>query len=153
MSRRNARELALQVLFHIDVGRSDPETALSQAFDRDAESGVAARLAEADAAYARELVQGAWEHRNEIDGLIAAYSKDWTVDRMAGVDRNILRIAIYEVRYRKDVPDSVAADEAVELGKTFSTAESGKFINGILGSVIRGMKQAAAAVEPEPTAE
>jgi N utilization substance protein B len=156
LSRRNARELALQVLFHIDVGRSDPETALKEAFDREEEAGVAGRLAESDAAYARELVVGTWTHRDEIDSLIATYAKDWSVDRMVGVDRNIMRIAIYEVRHRADVPDGVAADEAVELSKLFSTNESGKFINGILGSVIRGLKSdspAAGDVKRNPGAE
>lgn len=143
MSRRQAREFALQVLFHIDMGRAEPEEALRQAFVREQEAGVSrTRFTDSDAEYARTLVRGTWTRRSEIDGLIARYARDWSVDRMAGVDRNILRMAIFEVMAVDDVPDGVAADEAVELAKTFSTGESGKFINGVLGSVIRGLRSA-----------
>lgn len=148
MSRRQARELALQVLFHIDVGHADPDTALFQAFTREQEADDRAELNEKDAQYARDLVQGAWERKDQLDGVIAKYAKDWTVDRMAGVDRNILRLAIYEINHQNDVPDGVVADEAVEMAKNFSTADSGKFINGILGSVIRGIEQGEASAEP-----
>jgi transcription antitermination protein NusB len=148
VSRRKSRELALQVLFHVDVGRSDAETALFQAFARENDGDTGADpLNEKDALYARDLVQGTWERREHLDAVIAQYAKDWVVDRMPGVDRNILRMALYELNHQTDVPQSVVADEAVELAKTFSTAESSKFINGILGSVIRGMKQGTASVE------
>lgn len=149
MSRRRARELALQALFQIDVGRSDPETAIFQAFTREVEAEWSpAQLAEKDSAFARQLVQGAWAHREESDELIIRYAKDWALDRMASVDRAILRLAIYEILHVDDVPDGVAADEAVEMAKNFSTAESGKFINGILGSIIRGTKQGSAGANP-----
>lgn len=150
MSRRKARELALQVLFQLDLAKFDPDTALFQAFTREMldGEGLPTVLPEKDAEFARDLVQGTWERREEIDRLIATFAKDWTVDRMPGVDRNILRLAIYEINHRDDVPDAAAADEAVELAKVYSTAESGKFVNGILGSVIRGLKQGAASAEP-----
>lgn len=149
MSRRKARELALQVLFQVDLGKADPDTALFHAFSRDEEEdSTGDRLNEKDAAYARDLVQGTWERAGEIDQIIATYAREWTVDRMPVVDRNILRLAIYEINHQQDVPDGVVADEAVELAKTFSTAESGKFVNGILGSVIRGLKQGTASAEP-----
>lgn len=150
MSRRRARELALQVLFQVDVGRADPETALFQAFTREADAAdeVTDSLNDKHGEFARDLVQGTLEHKDAIDQLIARYAKEWAVERMSGVDRNILRLAIYEINHRDDVPDSVAVDEAVELAKAYSTAESGKFVNGILGSVIRGTKQGAESVEP-----
>ena len=147
MSRRQARELALQVLFHVDVGRSDPDTALFQAFARELEEGAGEPLSEKDATYARDLVLGTWERKDDLDAIIAKYAKDWALERLAGVDRAILRLAIYEIKHQEDVPDGVVADEAVELAKSFSTAESGKFINGILGSVIRGLEQGTASVE------
>lgn len=147
MSRRQARELALQVLFHVDVGRSDPDTALFQAFARELEEGAGEPLSEKDATYARDLVLGTWERKDDLDAVIAKYARDWALDRLAGVDRAILRLAIYEIKHQEDVPDGVVADEAVELAKSFSTAESGKFINGILGSVIRGLEQGTASVE------
>ncbi|MDF2629052.1 MAG: transcription termination factor [Symbiobacteriaceae bacterium] len=111
------------------------------------EEGAGEPLSEKDARYARDLVQGTWERKDDLDETIAKYAKDWAVDRLAGVDRAILRLAIYEIKHQEDVPDSVVADEAVELAKSFSTAESGKFINGILGSVIRGLEQGSASVE------
>jgi N utilization substance protein B len=149
VSRRQARELALQVLFHVDIGRAEPETALFEAFARARDGELENEpLTERDRAYARELVLGTWEHRDALDQIIAGYARDWKVDRMAGVDRNILRMAIYEIRHRDEVPDSVVAAEAVELAKRYSTDEAAKFINGILGSVIRNPKQEADRVEP-----
>lgn len=149
MSRRHARELALQVLFQLDVGHTDPDTALFHAFTRELESDEGRdALSDKDAQFARDLVQGTWERREALDALIVRYAKDWSVDRMAGVDRAILRMAIYEINHQGDIPESVSADEAVELAKLFSTAESGKFVNGILGSVIRGLKQGDGGGEP-----
>lgn len=148
MSRRQARELALQVIFQVDLGRTDPDTAMFQALSREQEEDAFAPLRDKEAQYARDLVQGAWERKDEIDQVIARYAKDWALDRMAVVDRNILRLAIYEINHQNDVPDSVVADEAVELAKQYSTAESSKFINGILGSVIRGLNQAPAGEAP-----
>ena len=91
-------------------------------------------------AYSREVVVGVCEHRAELDRMIRRSSKNWRVERMSRVDRNILRIAIYEVLYRKDVPPKVSIDEAVELGKRFGTEESGAFINGILDHIYNEMK-------------
>ncbi|MGE5673697.1 MAG: transcription antitermination factor NusB [Mycobacterium leprae] len=151
MSRRQAREFALQVLFHTDIGRADPESALSQAFSRELDPGVVREpLQEKDAQYAKALVRGTWAQREEIDHLISIYAHDWSVGRMAGVDRNILRLAIYEIMHVNDVPDGVAADEAVELAKLFSSAEASKFINGILGSVIRGIEADKGEATPVP---
>lgn len=148
MSRRHARELALQVLFHVDVGHSDPDTALFQAFARELEEQDGDPLTEREAQFARDLVQGTWERKDEIDQVIASHAKDWSVDRMAGVDRNLLRMAIYELMHQGDIPQSVTIDEAVELAKSFSTADSSKFVNGILGSIARGLKQGGAPAEP-----
>lgn len=148
MSRRKARELALQALFQMDIAGTDPETAADQALTREVEPDwVPGRLPEESAAFARQLIQGAWRHREESDALIARWARGWSVERMAAVDRAILRMAVYEIVHRDDVPDSVAVDEAVELAKAFSTADSSRFVNGILGSVIRGLKGAASADE------
>ncbi len=91
-------------------------------------------------AYSREVVVGVWESRVELDRLIRRSSKNWRVERMSRVDRNILRIAIYEVLYRKDVPPKVSIDEAVELGKRYGSEESGAFINGILDHIYNQLK-------------
>jgi len=91
-------------------------------------------------AYSREVVLGVWEKKAELDRLIRGSSKNWRVERMSRVDRNILRLAIYEVVYRKDVPPKVSIDEAVELGKRYGTEESGAFINGILDHIYNELK-------------
>ncbi len=127
-ARSKARKRALDVLYEADVRRT---SALDTA---------AARLAQADPpvpAYAVELVEGVVAHRERIDELLATYAEGWTIERMPPVDRNVLRIGIYELLYAVDVPDAVAISEAVELAKRISTEESPGFINGLLGRVLQ----------------
>lgn len=86
--------------------------------------------------YRNELIQGVIAHRAEIDGIIMRFSSNWKMNRMAGTDRNIMRIAVYEMMHQqKDVPHKVAIDEAVDIAKKFGTEESGAFINGILDGI------------------
>jgi N utilization substance protein B len=87
--------------------------------------------------YTVTLVQGVAEHRERIDGLLASYSEGWTLDRMPSVDRNVLRLGVFEVLYVDDVPDAVALSEAVGLVRDLSTDESPAFVNGVLGSIVR----------------
>jgi transcription antitermination factor NusB len=131
--RRRARELALQVLFHMEYNPGDP----GESFERVCESFGPPRDVRA---YSREVVVGVWENKGTLDRLIRGSSKNWRVERMSRVDRNILRMAIYEVLYRKDVPPKVSIDEAVELGKQYGTEESGAFINGILDHIYNQLK-------------
>lgn len=91
--------------------------------------------------YARLLATGAKEHVKELDACISELSQGWPLDRQPAVDRNILRIAIYEIRHVDFVPPVVAVDEAVELAKKYSTAESGKFVNGVLAGYLRQHKE------------
>jgi N utilization substance protein B len=84
-----------------------------------------------------ELVEGVARHRTRIDEMLAAYAEGWTVERMPGVDRAVLRLGVYELLCRDDVPDAVAIDEAVELVKTLSTDESPRFVNGVLARILR----------------
>jgi N utilization substance protein B len=102
--------------------------------------------------YTVELVKGVTERRHEIDDMLTDYSEGWTLERMPGVDRAILRVGLFELLWAADIPDAVAIDEAVELAKTLSTDDSPKFINGILGRVLRDQIPAdgAASVEPPP---
>ena len=127
-ARSKARKRALDVLYEADVrGTSALDTA-------------AARLAQASPplpAYAVQLVEGVAAHRARIDELMATYAQGWTLDRMAVVDRNVVRIGIYELLYEPDVPDAVAIDEAVELAKSLSTDESAGFVNGLLARVLQ----------------
>jgi N utilization substance protein B len=89
--------------------------------------------------FARELVHGVAEHRDELDALIGQTAQDWPVDRIAPLERSILRTALFEILHRPDVPDEVAIDEAVEAAKTFCGAEAPAFVNGVLGGVVRGL--------------
>jgi N utilization substance protein B len=131
--RRRARELAIQVLFHMEYNPGDP----GESFERVCESfGPPKEIRP----YSREVVVGVWENRTDLDRLISGSSKNWRVERMSRVDINILRIAIYEVLHMKDVPPKVSMDEAVELGKRYGTEESGAFINGILDHIYNQLK-------------
>jgi len=132
MSRRKAREMALQALFQLDYNRTDKDEALQAVFSEREGTSDSAKL------YAQELVKGTQAHLSEIDGIISANSSEWKIDRMAGVDRNITRIAVYEMRFGKEqLPPNIIINEAVELAKTFGTEESGRFINGVLGSLVK----------------
>lgn len=119
-------------LYQVDVSRTPIE-------DTIAETQIL--LEEEGLAFARELLQGAVANVKEIDALITRYAKDWSLDRMPALDRNILRLAIFEILHLPDIPHSVSADEAVELAKRYSTAESSKFVNGVLGSLLRDLEQ------------
>jgi N utilization substance protein B len=126
--RRRARELALQVLFHMEFNSGDA----NDAFDLICECFGSP---ESIRSFSRQLVLGVWEKRNELDVLIGRSSINWRLERMSRVDRNILRLAAFEVLYMKDIPPKVSIDEAVELGKRYGTEDSGAFINGVLDKI------------------
>ena len=134
-ARRTGRERALQALYQLEMGSLEPEAALEMAWaSAPDEEGTA--KAQADArAFARELVEGVGGHREEIDRLIEEHSHNWRLDRMARVDRSVLRVAVYELRFREDIPMKVTLNEAVELGKRYGTEESSAFINGVLDRI------------------
>jgi N utilization substance protein B len=124
-SRRRARRQAIDVLYQADVTGADPQLSL-------AEWHAAGR--EIDP-FAEELVEGVTANRPEIDDVLSAHSEHWTLDRMASLDRTILRLAVFELIHRPDVPAAAAISEAVEIAKELSTEDSGRFVNGILGKV------------------
>jgi len=122
--RRGARKIALETLYEHDVsGRPWPEI-----LDRHAQ--------DASFAYAATLVQGVGEHEAEIDELITRYAEDWSLARMPPIDRTLLRLGVLELLFL-DVPAAVTINEAVDLAKQYSTADSGRFVNGILGRIAR----------------
>jgi N utilization substance protein B len=128
--RRSGRELAFRLLFQADVGGLPLDEVFAAAREgSDATDEVWS--------FATELARGAWEQRKELDPIIMRYASGWTLERMANADRNLLRLAIYEILHREEIPQSVSINEAVELAKRYSTADSAKFINGILGSFAR----------------
>jgi N utilization substance protein B len=127
-ARSKARKRAVDVLYESDVRGVDSLSTL-----RD-------RVALADPPvndYTVSLVEGAQEHRARIDEILTAYAEGWTIERMPGVDRAVLRLGVYELLWREDVPDAVVIDEAVELAKSLSTDESPRFVNGVLARVLR----------------
>ena len=126
-SRRQERRLAIEILFQADVTGTDGPTAL--------EGWVGSGRLVPE--FTRSLVEGVSYHLQEIDRTIAAHSEGWTVDRMASVDRTVLRVATYELAFGGEVPVGVAIDEAVRAAKDLSTEDSGRFVNGILGKIAR----------------
>jgi transcription antitermination protein NusB len=133
-ARSKARKRALDVLYEADVRGVDPLTTLSE------------RVALADPPvndYTIGLVEGVQAHHDRIDEILAGYAEGWTVARMPDVDRAILRLGVYELLWRDEVPDPVAIDEAVELAKSLSTDESPRFINGVLARVLRDKPETA----------
>lgn len=137
-SRRKARECALQALYQIDIAQSGPEEALAALWRELQEE----KPDEEVRAFAEKLVRGVAEHRESIDARIQQHSDHWRLDRMARVDRNVLRLATFELLHLEDVPMKVTLNEAVELGKTFGSEESSAFINGILDRIARGTGKA-----------
>jgi N utilization substance protein B len=134
-ARRRGRELALQMLYQWDVTRR-PVEEIVESIEGLQRSGEAAR------AFARELVEGAVDRVEEIDGLIAEHSERWRIDRMSVVDRSLLRLAIYEL-LSKSSPPGVVINEALEIAKRFSSAESTAFLNGILDAVSATLAETA----------
>ncbi len=128
--RRKARECALQMLYQQELSKCSALKAIQLYWESNPPTDDARR-------YADELVHGIENHRIEIDGQIAENSMNWKLSRMAAVDKNILRIAVYELKYRSDVPSKVAINEAVEIAKRFGNADSGAFVNGILDNIAR----------------
>jgi len=135
-ARRASRQAALQVLYALDVGHGGvPGGAPDEVFE-----GVAAHfeLPEGARAFAKQLVTGVSQQRESIDALIAEHATNWRVARMAAVDRNVLRMAVYEMR-EGATPRTVAIDEAVELARRFGSERSSAFVNGVLDAVARSL--------------
>ncbi len=135
--RRHSRELALQCLYQIDQsGNTDADIAfMSSHFD----------VSKKASPYAQDLVSGVRSHWDEINSLIETHARNWRVSRMAVIDRNLLRIAVFELLYRPDVPASVVLDEAIEISRRFSTDDAASFVNGILDSICKNVRSG----EPE----
>jgi transcription antitermination protein NusB len=132
-SRREARRTAIDILYQADVTASDPRAVL----------GSWADAGRAVPGFTAELVAGVEEHLPEIDLLLDEHSEGWTVTRMAALDRTILRVAIFELLHRPDVPVSVAIAEAVQSASDLSAEQASRFVNGILGRIAAGRAPAA----------
>lgn len=126
--RTRARELALQMLYQLDLRGSEVEAEVDLFLEEnDAEPAVRQ--------FAAELLRGAWERRAALDECIRVVAQNWNLNRMAAIDRNILRLGTFELLHRPDIPAKVSINEAIDLAKKYSTAESGAFVNGVLDKI------------------
>jgi len=132
--RRLSRELALKVLFPIDLVNSNMIETLEYIFGDE-------KYTEDVKEFTLILVKGVVSNLSEIDETIRKYTKNWSLERITNIDRNILRIAIYEILHIDNIPKSVSINEAVELAKRYSTESSFSFVNGVLGKIEKGVKE------------
>ncbi len=131
-NRRKSREAALQILYKIDLSKLEPKEAMKVYWrhypsTEDVED------------FANQIVDGVVRNRLEVDKLLEDHSTHWKLSRMACVDRNILRMAVYELMYCHDIPHSVTLNEAIEIAKKYGTEESGAFINGVLDNIAKAI--------------
>ena len=127
-ARHKSREVALQALYEIDSVKHDPEAAMNSIIG-------SIEVSEEVSQFARELVKGVLNHKEQLDQNIRDFAPAWPLDQISLVDRNILRVAIFEILHEQQIPVKVAINEAVELAKSFGSNNSSRFINGVLGSV------------------
>jgi len=126
--RRKAREIALQVLYELDVLEINAKEGM-ELFWKNFDAPEEARP------FASILIEGTWDNSEQIDALISTCSENWTISRMSIVDKSILRMAVYELLHFSDIPPKVTLNEAIDLGKTYGSENSGSFINGILDAI------------------
>lgn len=135
-TRRDAREWALQIVFSLDLNtRKDLDGVFEDFFSANPTDDAEVR------AFTEGLVQGVVEQRQVIDQALERYAEHWRIARMGVVDRNVLRIAIYELMFRPDVPAAVVINEAIDIAKYFSNSDSGRFVNGILDRARKELEQ------------
>jgi N utilization substance protein B len=127
-TRRKSREIALQVLYEIDVTRHNVEKVLNRVLSD-------SKIGEENKTFIRELVEGVMRNKEEIDKRISEYAPSWPVEQISVIDRNILRLAIFEILLDNKVPVRASINEAVELAKNYGSESSSRFINGVLGSI------------------
>lgn len=124
MKRHTARQKALQALFQHDLGQIEPLEAMENVLQEGKGDD-----------FLEKLVLGVANNQKEIDGILRDHLEKWTLDRVATVDRTILRMAVYEMKYEEEIPRNVTINEAIELAKVFGDDQSGRFINGVLSKV------------------
>ena len=133
MARKTARQVAMQLIYQYELGGDGVSSTIEESMEKP-------DLNAEDMLYIQAMLDGTNDHQDDLDDLIAKYAVGWKTERIAKVDLSILRLAIYEMLYREDIPESVSINEAIELAHTYSTPEAASFINGILGSVSRAPK-------------
>lgn len=143
MSRRQAREVALQALFQLDLNpaESADQEEMQETLAIDTALGEAEAMSAHDRAFVAQLVHGTRANLEAIDAQIAANSREWKVERMAAVDRNLTRMATYEMQFAPEkLTPNIAINEAVELAKKYGTDESSRYVNGILGAIMKNVQ-------------
>jgi transcription antitermination protein NusB len=133
-SRRHARETALQALYAIDIGHREPGDALTELVGESADTE--------HRAFVKDLVTGTLDHREESDRILVPLLEGWTIERLPTIDRLILEMGAFELRFRPDTPRAVVINEAVELAKKFSTEESNRYVNGVLNAIAKETSEA-----------
>ena len=128
MGRRAAREEAVKLLYQLEIQKEDRDKQIEYTLNE-------SMFSERDKEYISDVARGVFENVEYIDGMIEKCSKGWKLNRISKIDLSILRLSIYEMKFRNDIPYSVSINEAIELAKKYSTEESGAFINGILGRI------------------
>jgi N utilization substance protein B len=140
MKRRLAREIIVQSLYQMEMNDVDSAEAVEMLIAEAAEENETEHVITDEIelkAYVVEHVNGVWEHKAAIDDMLEHYLKGWQMSRLSRVDRQILRLATFEMVFANDVPAKVAVNEAIDLAKHFGTEDSGKFVNGVLGKMIQ----------------
>ena len=135
--RRKGREYALQLLFGSDLSRTVEPVAIGRPAEGLRAFWGQRRAAPEVQSFAESLVQGVSAHVDDIDSVISRHAKNWTMARMAAVDRNVLRLAVYELRYSPETPERVVLNEAIEIAKKYGSDDSGAFVNGILDDIVK----------------
>ncbi|MGO4269577.1 transcription antitermination factor NusB [Paenibacillus sp. TAF58] len=151
MKRRVAREIAVQSLYQIQMNEATPQEAVQIAIheaEHDNETELNFSGDKIDPLYIIELVEGTYSNKVRIDELLEEYLKGWAMDRLSRIDREVLRLAVYEMLYRDDVPPKVVVNEAIDLAKHYGSEESGKFVNGVLGKMIKEVEDLKGKVTP-----
>ncbi len=127
--RSQAREYALQMLYLLEMNPQEPKEIFDSFWSDHPETSSEVKT------FANQLVEGTFQHRAELDEIIQRYAENWELDRMAAVDRNIMRFAAYELLFLEEIPPKVAINEAVNIAKKYSKEDSGKFVNGVLDKI------------------
>jgi len=142
--RRQAREWAVQLLFQTEFNPDNLDQALTD-FWNDEEK----KPSERDQTYVNEVVNGVIEKRRDIDRTISKYTENWDVDRLGVLDRTVLRVAVYEMLFRSDIPPVVSINEAVEIAKAYISKESGRFVNGVLDRIQKELDRPSRTHNPQ----
>ena len=140
MGRKEARDGAFKMLFQLDINNNATEQALEDYFKEYS-------YTKADEAYITDVVKGVFDNLEKIDKLLAEAAKSWTLNRISKVDKAVLRLAVYEMYYREDIPDSISVYEAVELAKVYDSPKAGGCVNGLLRGILRKKEEGAAKSE------